>query len=116
MRSRRSTLEEEERTNELLRYETTASPRLKATCEIYFSAGSGRGETKVREVMNAPLGRLGRAALALIGKYPTEEVHANLHRFKEIMETGKVNDTTFAVKGKFARQFNSREPDNCVPH
>jgi hypothetical protein len=53
--------------------------------------------------MRAPFGRLGRAALALIGKYPAEEVQANLHRFKEIMETGSVTDTAYFVAGKFAR-------------
>jgi hypothetical protein len=41
-------------------------------------------------VMKTPLGRVGRAALALIGKFPSEEVSANLHRLKEVMETGRV--------------------------
>jgi hypothetical protein len=45
--------------------------------------------TVVRELMKAPLGRLGRVALALIGKFPAEEVTANLHRLKQVMETGK---------------------------
>jgi hypothetical protein len=31
-----------------------------------------------------------------------EEVTSNLHRLKEIMETGKVTDTSYAVAGKFA--------------
>jgi uncharacterized membrane protein len=91
-----------ERTNEFIRYETISSPRLKTEWEIYFAAGSTDGETKVREVMKAPLGRFGRAGLALIGKFPAEEVSANLQRFKELMETGKVTDTRYAVAGKFA--------------
>jgi len=45
-----------------------------------------------------------RAALALIGKYPAKEVSANLHRFKELLETGGVTDTSYAVAGKFARR------------
>ncbi len=93
----------EERANELIRYETTGSPRLRTYWEIHFFFGSQAGATEVREVMRAPFGRLGRAALALIGKYPAEEVHANLHRFKEIMETGSVTDTAYSVAGKFAR-------------
>jgi uncharacterized membrane protein len=103
----------EERTNELIRYETTAFPRLRASWKIYFTSGHGGGETEAREVMNAPLGRLGRAALALMGKFPTEEVHANLHRLKEVMETGKVTDTTYAITGKFTQQLNSRESKYC---
>ena len=49
-----------------------------------------------------PLDRLGRAALALMGKFPTEEVTSNLHRLKELLETGRVTDTSYAVPGKFA--------------
>ena len=41
--------------------------------------------------MEIPLGRLGRVGLALIGKFPAEEVSSNLHRLKEVMETGKSN-------------------------
>jgi hypothetical protein len=51
--------------------------------------------------MKAPLGRMGRAALALIGKFPAEEVSANLHRLKQLMETGNVTDTSFSMAGKF---------------
>jgi hypothetical protein len=42
-------------------------------------------------------------ALALIGKFPAQEVSANLHRFKQLMETGRVTDTTHAVSGKFPK-------------
>jgi hypothetical protein len=55
----------------------------------------------VREVMKTPLGGVGRAALALIGKPPAEEVAANLHRLKELMEIGRVTDESHAVAGKF---------------
>jgi uncharacterized membrane protein len=91
----------EERANELIRYETATAPGLATRWEIHFSPGSHAGETEVREVMNAPLGTLGRAALALIGKNPGKEVRANLHRLKQVMETGKVTDTSYSVAGKF---------------
>jgi uncharacterized membrane protein len=96
----------EERTNELIRYETASSPMLKTRWEIYFSPGPNAGQTEVREVMRAPLGRLGRAALALIGKFPAEEVSANLHRLKQVMETGRVTDTSYSVPGKFSEHPN----------
>ena len=92
----------EERANELIRYETVSAPGLRTCWEIYFAAPR-EGETEVREVMKAPLGRLGRAALALIGKFPAEEVASNLRRLKQIMETGKVTDTSDSVRGKFPR-------------
>jgi uncharacterized membrane protein len=93
----------EERTNELIRYETV-SPGLKTYWEIHFAPGSVAGETSVREVMRAPLGRLGRAALAVIGKFPAEETASNLHRLKELLETGRVTDTSYAVAGKFTQR------------
>jgi uncharacterized membrane protein len=96
----------EERTNELIRYETVTSPGLRTFWEIYFSPGSEADQTEVREVMKAPLGRLGRAALALIGKFPAEEITANLHRLKQVMETGRVTDTSYSVAGKFSQQSN----------
>ena len=94
----------EERTNELIRYETVTLPTLKTCWEIYFARGPEAGETKVREVMKAPLGRFGRAALALIGKFPAQEVASNLHRLKQLMETGRVTDTSYSVAGKFAQR------------
>jgi hypothetical protein len=67
------------------------------------------GATGVREVMKVPLGRLGRAALALLGKFPAEEVAANLHRLKQVMETGSVTDTSYSVAGKFAQGTPSHD-------
>jgi uncharacterized membrane protein len=91
----------EERANELIRYETVAPPGLRTYWEVHFAPGPEKGETQVRELMKTPLGRLARTALALIGKYPAAEVTSNLHRLKEIMETGRVTDTSYSVPGKF---------------
>jgi uncharacterized membrane protein len=100
----------EERSNELILYETVTSPRLRTYWEIHFASGPKAGETKVREVMKPPLGRLGRAALALIGKFPAEEMSSNLHSLQEIMETGRVTDTNYyAVAGKFVQRPGPRE-------
>ena len=99
----------EERTNELIRYETATSPLLRTSWEIHFAPGSEAGETEVREVMKVPLGRLGRAALALSGKFPAEEVASNLHRLKQVMEAGRVTDTSYSVAGKFAQDTPSHD-------
>ena len=92
----------EERTNSLIVYQTVTSSRMTTRWEIYFSGGSHPGETVVREVMKVPFGELGQIALDLIGKPPAEEIQANLSRFKELLETGKVTNTQHAVAGKFA--------------
>jgi len=93
----------EERANELIRYETT-SPVLRTRWELHFAPGPRAGETKVREVMRVPLGRLGSLALALVGKFPAAEVASNLHRLKQVMEVGRVTDTSHSVAGKFAQR------------
>lgn len=92
-----------ERPNEFIGYEAVPFPGLKTTWEIYLSPASQTGATDVREVMKTPFGRLGRASLALMGKPPAAEVSANLHRLKEVMETGTVTDTSHSVAGKFTR-------------
>jgi uncharacterized membrane protein len=91
----------EERANECIRFETVTSPMLKTTWRIYFTPAPAAHETTVREVMKIPLGSLGRAALAVIGKFPDKESPANLNRLKELLETGKVTDTSYAVPHKF---------------
>src|SRR3954470_10418206 len=88
----------EERPNELIRYRTSGWG---SEWEIHFSAGVEPGSTEVREVLRSPLGWIGRAALALVGKLPKEEVASNLHRLKQILETGRVSDASCAVPGKF---------------
>ena len=105
----------EARTNQSLHYETVSSLSLRTYWEIYFSSGPNPGQTEVRQVMRVPLGRLGRAALAMIGKSPVKEVSANLHRLKQVMETGTVTDTSYSVPGKFSNQRRDRiAPDNTL--
>jgi uncharacterized membrane protein len=96
----------EERTDELIRYETVTSPGLRTYWEVHFAPGSEAGQTEVREVMKAPLGRLGRAALALIGKFPAQEVSSNMHRLKQVVETGKVISTSYSVPGKLTERLS----------
>ncbi|MEU5567799.1 SRPBCC family protein [Micromonospora musae] len=89
----------EERTDELIRYETAGPPGLRARWTVRFAPAPGG--TDVRQVLAMPLGRLGRTALTLIGKPPAAEVEANLRRLKQLLETGKVTETEHAVAGKF---------------
>jgi len=90
-------------TNKLIRYETVTAPELRTTWEVRFAPGPEANETEVHERMTTPLGRVGRAALALLGKFPAREVRANLQRLKELLETGQVSDTTYAAAGKFGK-------------
>lgn len=91
----------EDRPNQFIHYETASSPRWRTSWKVYFCPGSKPGQTEVREVMKVPLGKLGRWALGLVGKFPAKEVSANLHRLKQVLETGTVTDTSDAISGKF---------------
>ena len=91
------------RKNELIRYQTCTS-MLRTYWEICFTTTDDSRETEVREKMRTPFGKFGLTALTLIGKFPAKEISANLNRLKEYMETGKVTDMSYAVKGKFIDQ------------
>jgi uncharacterized membrane protein len=91
----------EERPDALIRYETIAMRGLKSRWEIAFEPGIRAGTTIVRERLSVPLGLFGRGLLALVGKSPANEVSANLRRMKQLLETGRVTDTSYAVPGKF---------------
>jgi uncharacterized membrane protein len=87
--------------NVLIRYQLADSSIAKSTWEIRFEPTGDPSVTEVREILTAPLGKLDLMAMALIGKYPQDEVRANLHRLKQLLETGQITDTSYAVKGKF---------------
>ena len=91
----------EERTNELIRYETTAPSGMRTHWTVHFTPGPAPGRTEVREILKTPFGGLGRTVLTLVGKPPAQEVAANLRRLKQVLETGRVTDTDHAVTGKF---------------
>jgi uncharacterized membrane protein len=88
--------------NQLIRYRIADSDFATAAWELHFSEGSNSNQTIVRETLIAPLGKFERMAMALIGKFPEQDVLANLHRLKQLLETGKITDTSFAIKGKFS--------------
>lgn len=53
--------------------------------------------------MSIPGGLIAKAALAAVGKPLAKEVRANLKRLKELLETGHVTTTDYAIAGKFGR-------------
>lgn len=82
----------------------TSSDVLKTRWKIYFTQGASPEQTIVREVMLAPGGKVTETALMAVGKDPVKELHYNLERLKQYLETGRVLDTHNAVHGKFDAQ------------
>ena len=85
------------RANELIRYETVCGYLLNIYWELRF-APEPNGRTQVREIVTIPFGKAGLFALRLLGKSPAAEVSANLHRLKQLLETGLVTDPSQAVR------------------
>jgi hypothetical protein len=77
----------EQRVDQLIRYQTGGPGPLRGRWELSFAVDAGSGGTRVREQLVVPMGAIGRAALALIGKFPDREVAANLTRLKQLLET-----------------------------
>jgi uncharacterized membrane protein len=87
----------EQRVNQLIRYQTGGPRPLRGRWELTFAVDTDSGGTRVREQLVVPLGAIGRAVLALIGKFPDREVAANLTRLKQLLEIGDGSDTPSAA-------------------
>jgi uncharacterized membrane protein len=75
----------EQRVDRLIRYRT-GGPLPYGRWELSFTPESDAGGTRVREQLAIPLRAIGRAALALLGKFPDREVAANLTKLKQLLE------------------------------
>jgi uncharacterized membrane protein len=75
----------EQHVDRLIRYQSDGV--LHGRWELSFTPDPAGG-TLVREQLVMPLGVLGRAALAVIGKFPDREVAANLTMLKQVLEGG----------------------------
>ncbi|MDR6972773.1 SRPBCC family protein [Leifsonia shinshuensis] len=83
---------------ELFSYRTRTAGRV-TTWRYTFQPGEA--STLVREQLTMPGGNLARLALRLARKHPADEVRSNLHRLKQLLETGTVTDTSNALPGRF---------------
>jgi uncharacterized membrane protein len=79
----------EQRVDRLIRYQTSGPLPVHGRWELSFGPDSDAGVTRVREHLVIPLGAVGRALLALIGKFPDREVAANLTMLKQVLEAGE---------------------------
>jgi uncharacterized membrane protein len=93
----------EERVDRLVRYQTSG-PLPHGRWELSFAPESDASGTRVREQLVIPLGVMGRAVLALIGKFPHREVEANLTRLKQVLEAGHSNPSRPAAARPSSRR------------
>jgi uncharacterized membrane protein len=110
-RTRMTVTVTEQRLDQLLRYRTGGPGPLGGRWELTFAVDTDTGGTRVRERLVVPLGALGSAVLAVIGKFPQREVTANLTRLKQLLETGGGRDTSSAAGLRVSGRPETGRPD-----
>jgi uncharacterized membrane protein len=91
-----------ERENELIAWRSLENADVNNAGSVRFrGVPHGRG-TEVKVVLNyePPGGKIGAAVAKLFGEEPGQQVEEDLHRFKQLMETGEVPTTAGQPSGK----------------
>ena len=82
----------EERPHELLAWRSLEGSDVYNSGSVYFRPAPGaRGtEIRVRLEYQPPAGAVGRGVAWLFGEEPEQQIHEDLHRFKQLVETGEI--------------------------
>jgi uncharacterized membrane protein len=82
----------ENRPNELITWRSLPGGDVENEGSVRFERAPGGRGTLVRVNLRyaPPAGMLGSAIAALLGREPAQEVHSDLKRFKQVIETGEV--------------------------
>jgi len=105
----------EDRPNELIGWRTVENSDVPNEGVVRFKqAPGGRGtEVEVKMQYLAPGGPLGVAIARLFGEEPSQQVHSDLRRFKQIMETGEVVVSAATVDGPTLIQRPAQPPEHA---
>jgi uncharacterized membrane protein len=78
--------------NEWIAWRSIEGSDVENSGSVRFDRAPGARGTEVRVQLQyaPPAGRLGRSIAWLFGEEPDQQVHEDLHRFKQLMETGEV--------------------------
>ena len=82
----------EERENEWIAWRSVEGSQIRNSGSVRFQRAPGARGTEVRVQLQyaPPAGRLGRAIAWMFGEEPDQQIHEDLHRFKQLMETGEI--------------------------
>jgi uncharacterized membrane protein len=91
-----------ERENELIAWRSLPGSDINLAGAVRFEpATGGRGTlVKVEMLYDPPAGVLGATVAKLFGESPEKQVHVELHRFKQLMETGEIARTDGQPAGR----------------
>jgi uncharacterized membrane protein len=103
-----------EHPNEMIAWRSVQGSQIETAGSVRFErATGGRGTLlKVEMQVEPPAGVLGATVAKLFGESPDKQVHVDLHRFKQLMETGEVARTEGQAAGR--SRSTSRKYDDFV--
>jgi uncharacterized membrane protein len=82
----------QDRPDEWIAWRSLPGAQVENSGSVRFSAAPGARGTEIRVQLQyvPPAGALGRIIAKLFGEEPNQQVHEDLHRFKQLMETGEI--------------------------
>ncbi len=92
----------EDRPNELIAWRSLEGSQVENSGSVRFEPARGKPGTVVRAEIEyrPPAGLLGVTVAKLLGAEPKQQLHDNLHRFKQLMETGEIITTEGQPAGR----------------
>lgn len=103
----------DDRPNELISWRSLPGSTVDNAGTVRFSPAPGDRGTEIRVALSydPPGGALGAIVAKLFGEEPGQQVHDDLRRFKQIMETGEITQSDASVKGGGPAQPPAEAPD-----
>ena len=92
----------EDRPNEMIAWRSLEGSQVENSGLVRFEPARGKPGTVVRVELEyrPPAGVLGATVAKLLGAEPKQQVHENLHRFRQLMETGEIITTEGQPAGR----------------
>jgi uncharacterized membrane protein len=92
----------EDRPNELIAWYSLEGSQFENSGSVRFERALGKPGTVVRVEINyrPPAGVLGATVAKIFGAEPKQQLHENLHRFRQLMETGEIITTEGQPAGR----------------
>ena len=92
----------EDRPNELIAWRSLEGSQVENSGAVRFEPARGKPGTVVRVEIEyrPPAGLLGATVAKFLGAEPKQQLHENLHRFRQLMETGEIITTEGQPAGR----------------
>lgn len=76
--------------NQVIGWQSLTGSMISTAGSVNFDEAGGRTRVTVKLQYSQPAGKLGAAVARLLGEDPGQQIHEDLQRFKELLETGTI--------------------------